>query len=401
MTTVRPFRRGSLCFCFADAKGFSGQKAATELVLNGLRRRGWDCQKLPQPVFDRAGGGLLAWIGYVARLLAAWMRSVRLLGGRGAWLWIGLGQTRFAFVRDGVPLLFGRLGLGRSRVVVALNGSLFMQWPLDSLEARVFRFLLHHVGTVAVVGENQRARVQAFGVSGLRVEVVVNSCELEIASSAGVAAKQQVAAPPHDAIRCLYLSSLIDTKGFPEYLEALLRLSKIDGPKIQAILCGQLVASEFSERFRDNPSAEEWILRTIADINRGSRVCVSWINGAAGADKAALFRWAQIFVLPTRYPVEAQPLALLEAMASGCAIITTRAGEISTILNDACAVLLSAPSTDVLASGLQTLAADTVTRARLAFAAHARFVEFYQVERHLDQWETLLKFDDTTCKGAK
>ena len=401
MTTAASARRGRIYFCFADPAGFSGQKAAAELVLNGLTGRGWSCRRLPQPVFDRGGGGRMAALRYLGGVLAAWLRAGRLLGARGAWLWVGLGQTRVSFLRDAIPLLFGRVGLGRSRVIVSLNGSVFMQWANDSREARVFCFLLNNAGRVTVVGERQRARLIALGVREDRVVVVVNSCDLKIASVEAVAAKHPGAANSNGAVRCLHLSSLIDTKGFPEYLEALHRLAALAGPRIEAVLCGRLVASEFSSRFRDAASAEAWIENQIAAINRGARVRVRWIKGAAGAEKAALFREAEVFVLPTRYAVEAQPVVLLEAMASGCAIVTSRAGEITTILDGDCAVLLETPGADALATALQTLVTDASARARLARAAHVRFVDRYQPERHWDEWEALLDSAGVAGKGAR
>jgi glycosyltransferase involved in cell wall biosynthesis len=382
--------RGPIYFCYADPAGFSGQKAAIELVLKGLSGRGWACQRLPQPVLDRSGARPFARVQHLFRVLGAWIRALRLLGARGGWLCVGLGQTRAAFLRDAVPLLLGRAGLGRARLVITLNGSLFMHWADRSLETRVFRFLLKNAGTVTVVGERQRARLIALGLSENRVAIVVNSCDLEPASAEAVAAKHPPDIDRKRAVRCLYLSSLIDTKGFPEYLEALHRLSALAGPPVEAVLCGRLVASEFSNRFHDASSAEAWIENQIVEINRSARAQVRWVKGAAGADKAALFREAEIFVLPTRYAVEAQPLVLLEAMASGCAIITTRSGEIPTVLDDRSAMFIPAVSTDALALAMQTLVADATARARLARAAHARFMERYQVERHLDQWEMLL-----------
>jgi glycosyltransferase involved in cell wall biosynthesis len=64
-------------------------------------------------------------------------------------------------------------------------------------------------------------------------------------------------------------------------------------------------------------------------MNQSGRIQLEWIRGARGAEKQALFEQAQIFVLPTQYPVEAQPLAVLEAMAHGCAIVTTDVGELA------------------------------------------------------------------------
>jgi glycosyltransferase involved in cell wall biosynthesis len=387
--------RGPIYFCYADPVGFSGQKAAIELVIRGLSERSWACRRLPQPVLDRHGRGWRAYIDYLLCVFVSWIHALRLLVARGSWLCVALGQTRAAFLRDAVPLLLGRAGLGRARLIISLNGSLFMHWADRSLETRAFRFLLKNAGTVTVVGEQQRARLIALGVPQSRVAIVVNSCDLELASAEAVAAKHPPVAEPARPVRCLYLSSLIDTKGFPEYLEALRRLSTQAGPSIEAVLCGRLVASEFSSRFHDIAAAEAWIENQILEINRQARVHVRWVKGAAGADKAALFREAELFVLPTRYAVEAQPLVLLEAMASGCAIITTRAGEIPTILDDRSALFLATVSTDALATALQTLVTDASARARLAHAAHARYVERYQIERHLDQWETLLTLQQT------
>jgi glycosyltransferase involved in cell wall biosynthesis len=339
---------------------------------------------------DRNSGERLAPARYLLSLLAAWSRAFRLLFARGGGLCVGLGQTRAAFLRDAVPLLLGRIGLGRKRVIISLNGSLFMHWADSSLELRVFRFLLQNAGVVTVVGQQQQARLLALGLPQTRAVVLVNSCELEPASAEAVTAKHLSSTDPDRPVRCLHLSSLIDTKGFPEYLEALLRLSAIAGPPIDAVLCGRLAASEFSSRFHDLAAAEAWIDRQIAAINRSARVRAHWIKGAAGADKAALFREADVFVLPTRYAVEAQPLVLLEAMAAGCAIITTQAGEIPTILDDRSALFLRDVSTDAVETALKSLVADAAARARLARAAHARYLDCYQIDRHLDEWEALL-----------
>jgi glycosyltransferase involved in cell wall biosynthesis len=293
-------------------------------------------------------------------------------------------------LRDAVPILLGRLGLGRRRVVLSLHGSVFMRWADGSLEIRMFRLLLGNCGIVTALGEGHRERLVSLGYPRERIAVLVNSCEIQPLSQQAFAAKLTAEAGSRGPVRCLHLSSLIDTKGFPEYLEALGALSKADGPRIEAVLCGRLAASEFSGRFGDLAAARRWILERISEINRGSRVRVRWIEGAVGEEKAALFRNADIFVLPTRYAVEAQPLVLLEAMASGCAIITSAAGEIRAILDDSTALFLPNVSARSVESALATLAGDAVLRARLALAAHGRFAADFCLERHLDAWERLL-----------
>ncbi len=388
--TARLPTRGTIYFCFVNPTGFSGQKAATELAIRGLEERGWNCRRLSHPVFDHYRGKRGALLRYGLGLLAAWLRTLRLLFSPRAWLCVNLCQTRAGFVRDLLPLLLGSVSLGRKRIVISLHGSLFMQWMPSSLDGRVFRFLLRRAGTVTVLGERQRARLIEHGISAERVVVLVNSCDLEIISIEATSAKHPLQTEADRPVRCLFLSSLIDTKGFPEYLEALQQLAMRNGPSIDAVMCGRLVASEFSGRFRNLAESERWIEQQLTAINLSARVRVRWIKGAVGADKAALFRDAAIFVLPTRYAVEAQPLVLLEAMASGCAIITTRAGEIPTILDEQGAVLLAEPSAESVADAMRTLVLDAKVRRRYALTAQARFVDRYQVHRHIDAWEALL-----------
>jgi glycosyltransferase involved in cell wall biosynthesis len=265
-----------------------------------------------------------------------------------------------------------------------------MRWAKDSVDARAFTYLLRNAGIVTVLGEAQKARLIDLGIRTDRIQVVVNSCDGEVLSAEAVRAKHDPESGAVRPVRVLFLSSLIDTKGYPEFLEAVRRLAARGGTTIDSVICGRVVPSEFSERFTDTATAERWIEEQVEAINRSPRSSARWVRGAAGAEKAALLREADVFVLPTRYPVEAQPVALLEAMASGCAIVTTRAGEIPTILDGECSILLDASSADAVEAALQALAINPEKRFRLASAAHRRFIESFGVERHLDRWETLL-----------
>jgi hypothetical protein len=289
-----------------------------------------------------------------------------------------------------VPVLLGRLFLGKERVGILLQGSLFMRWAKDSMDVRLFTFLLRNAGRVAVPGEGQKARLVDLGIPVERVAVVVNSCGSEVLDADSVRAKHDHGDGSRRPVHVLYLSSLIDTKGYPEFLEAVRRAASWGGPRIEAVLCGRFSPSEFSERFNEAKAAEAWIEKEIETINVGVRSRARWIRGAVDPEKAALLREADIFVLPTRYAVESQPVALLEAMASGCAIVTTPIGEIPTILDKDCAILLPTASADAVEGALQVLATNPARRKEIAVAAHRRFVERYGLDRHIDAWEKLL-----------
>jgi glycosyltransferase involved in cell wall biosynthesis len=384
-----PDKSGTVWFCFADPSGFSGQKAASHLVIHGLETRGWSCRTLRQPVLERENGGPWPVVRYAAGVLSAWTRSLAIAWTRNGRLCLNMGQTRAAFLRDAIPLHLGWIALGRSRVVVSLHGSLFMRWERGSLNSVIFGSLLRRAGRVTVLGQRQKARLVELGIPEGNVVVAVNTCTLAPVSREFLSEKQLSRAGGRP-VRLLHLGSLIDTKGFPEYLESLELLSALPGPALEAVLCGPVVPSEFSERFSSLESASAWIEEKLAAINKGPRVRARWIKGASGDEKQSLFRDADIFVMPTRYPVEAQPLVLLEAMASGASIVTTSIGEIPTILDGTCAVIMDRVSGSSLAEALQKLTASEPEMSRLACAALARFTGNYSVDRHIDLWEQML-----------
>ena len=123
----------------------------------------------------------------------------------------------------------------------------------------------------------------------------------------------------------------------------------------KAVLCGQVTLSGTSDSDETIEKSTKWINNKIASINKSSHVKVEWINGAYGDDKRKLFEQTDIFVFPSRYTVEAQPLVLLEAMAMGCAIITSRVGEIPSTVSESCATLLADPTPKVIAEAIQNM----------------------------------------------
>ena len=378
-------------FIYIDVGGgFSGQVAATELIVEGLQQRGVDVTRGLMPYMNRSGATpkWLRALAFGGRLLRAytWLLFVR-MPRRGS-IHLSLGVTRFALVRDGLALFCASLFNGRSlRSVIALNGSVFTEWPVNSLNARLFRRVVHSADAVTCVGTSHHQALIDLGVPAEKIEVVPNVCEYDGLTAAEVEAKQRCDEGP---ITCLFLSSLTDTKGYPEYLEALEMMSAEDGPPIHAVLCGPIMIDAYRQRFNTAEDATKWIEDKLAVINQSERIQLEWIRGARGAEKQALFEQAQIFVLPTQYPVEAQPLAVIEAMAHGCAIVTTDVGELPATVNSGCAVVLSDPTTEAVKQAMGALIQNDAFRLRLAKAGLSRFKLEFNREQYVDRWGELL-----------
>jgi glycosyltransferase involved in cell wall biosynthesis len=111
-----------------------------------------------------------------------------------------------------------------------------------------------------------------------------------------------------------------------------------------------------------------------------------------------VLRWqarAAVAALPSRQ--EALPMFLLEAMAHGCAVVTTPVGEVSELV-EGCGVLVAVDDPEALADGLHRLLGDPTLVAELADAGRARVRERYSAERVARQlereWRLLLGVAD-------
>lgn len=106
------------------------------------------------------------------------------------------------------------------------------------------------------------------------------------------------------------------------------------------------------------------------------------------SDIPNLLAAADVFVLPSLS--EGLPLALLEAMASACAIVATAVGEVPAVLDGGRAGLLVSPADPVaLAAAVARLLGDQGESARLGAAAAARAETEYGHRRMLERYENL------------
>ena len=379
---------GHVTLVYDSPISFSGQYAATALLRDTLAARGWTFDAVEFPALDRTAGRVRRYVAYLAQVVRCWGQLAGAVRG-GTVLHVNLPQSRAAFAKMGWPVrLIDRLRPDVPKVV-SLHGSVFMGWRPDGPEGKAFLRLLRAADVVTVLGPVQRARLLEWGLDPERVEIVENTCELEPATEAEVVAKQALA--PDEPIRLLHLSLLVESKGYPEYLEALEILSRRDlGRPVEAVLCGPPAFTSFCTRFTTVGAKTAWIEERVQRINASESVSVEWIPGARGAEKQALFDAAQVFIFPSRFPVEAQPLVLLEAMAAGCAVLTSTVGEIPSTMGEGTARFLDDTAPEAIADEVEVLVRNDALRQSLAERAVRRVRTRFSLARYGDVWERIL-----------
>ncbi len=110
-----------------------------------------------------------------------------------------------------------------------------------------------------------------------------------------------------------------------------------------------------------------------------------WLHGRvrlAGwiPDASAVMRYFHIYCHPSLD--EALPLAIIEAMASRCAVVATRVGAVSELIEDGISGLLVPPGDAVsLRRAIEVLLRDETLRARLGENARRRYEQYFTVQK--------------------
>jgi glycosyltransferase involved in cell wall biosynthesis len=213
--------------------------------------------------------------------------------------------------------------------------------PVRALLRRAFR---RADRVVAVSGASARALEAAYGLTGI---VVVPNAAPDVADftrpSSGVDAP----------VRAAYLGGFANAAKAGDVMVAAAELATAREPRLRLSLAGP---GELPER------AAALVARSGA---------VVWEGWLGPAEKDALLRDAEIFVMSSRS--EGLPMALLEAMAYGMAIVSTAVGGIEEVVDSGeTALLVPAEDPESLAEALCRLVAEPALRRSLAAAARER-----------------------------
>lgn len=217
------------------------------------------------------------------------------------------GVTTVYLVPDsdrGHPRLLYTLAVVRAlrlRAVLHHHVSSYLNDPHPTV-ARALKLGGPNVDHIVLCQRAGRLLQAAYGVDSSRIHAVANTFVLEASSPTPPAT-----ARPSRPLRVGMLSNLTPEKGVDTFLRTAERLASHD---VEFLIAGPV----------GDPHLEERLSRLPEDGG------ISYVGALYDAEKDEFLRSLDIFLFPTRYRNEAQPLVLFEALAAGAVPLATAMG---------------------------------------------------------------------------
>ena len=254
---------------------------------------------------------------------------------------------RFSFYRAGFYTLFAKHVWG-CPVVFHIHGSSFDVFvATENPLVRWYQSIVYDAADEIIVLSEYWRETLAAHTDPSKLVVLANAVD----------SANYVPAFDGERPHIVAISNQLERKGVAELADAIDQLTDRD-LDFRASLAGRGALSHHSERLAaNNPN-------------------VDYLGFVSEERKHELLGSGSIFVLPSH--AEGLPIAILEAMAAGNAIVSTTVGAIPEVIGEENGVLVAARDPDALADALADLIADPERVAAMGRANRAAVEEHYE-----------------------
>ena len=223
-------------------------------------------------------------------------------------IYITPGQTFFGVVKYTAFILLS--ALLRREIIIHVHGNhLGNEYKtLTGIKKKIFYYLLSKTTKGIVLSASLKGNMTPF-IAENKVHVLPNFAEDYLLKTA--------TKKSFEKLQIIYLSNLMEEKGIFDLLDALALLEANQIP-YEAKIAGAIDYSQKDE-----------IEKRFSALSN-----TTYVGIVKGDEKNSLLHWGTLFVLPTYYKMEGQPISILEAMATGNVILTTKHAGIPDVVKD-------------------------------------------------------------------
>ena len=223
-------------------------------------------------------------------------------------VYITMSTSILGFIRECLIVVGAKVF--RKRVVLHLHGGGFEKFYQfqNPLMKKIIRNHLKKADTIIVLGGLLKEQFYCVGdFIKEKIVVVPNGLPLSVEDRGAI----NRSIPVDNPINLLYLSSLMQSKGYGDVLMAITLLNEKYPGRDHLNLCGDFREARTECQASIKSKSE---LITFIDQENISD-CVTYYGQVTGDRKNKCFESSHVFVLPTNYPWEGQPLSIIEAGA--------------------------------------------------------------------------------------
>lgn len=244
--------------------------------------------------------------------------SIKILKSDDDIYYFTISQTIFGNIRD-MFIIFLITVVKKKKVVIHYHGGyykeLFKKFSL--FQKKINKFLLNKVEKIIVLS-NSLTNLFEDVVPEQKILICENCIQDELLPTDQEFNNYLKLNEESKELDVLYLSNFIKSKGYLDVLEAAIKLKD---KKITFHFAGKFFCEEEKKYFLEK-------------IHKNKLNNVIYYDGIYGVEKKELLLKSDVFVLPTVYPKEGQPISILEAMGNMNVIISTNHAGIPDIVKE-------------------------------------------------------------------
>lgn len=292
-------------------------------------------------------------------------------------VYILIAQSRAGFMRD--MLMIWSAWICGCRIVAHLRAGNYDGFYRG--QPKLWQFLIRHtlrrVHRIIALSERLRDMYAFDPALGERVVVVMNGPPMALKGK-----PRHRDAHADRPLRLLFLSNLIQLKGYHDALEAMTILRRMTPMPFEAIFAGDFQPNPGDKTMTSPEKAEAEFLERIGTSGLSNVVC--YAGPVTGEAKWRLLETSDFFLLPT-YFEEGQPISIIEAMAHGCIVVTTKFRSAPDLVVDGeTGVLVDQGQPMQIADAVLRIATDVDKFNAMSRAAVECYERNFTKDRHMD-----------------
>lgn len=328
--------------------------------------------------------GTIAW-KRILEYFSIILKSIKVFSGSPrSVVYITTAQSRGGFYRDFIFINLARIF--NCKVVIQQFGSNFSSFYNDL--SPVMRFFVRYTFNtgkrIIVEGEYSKEHFK----------ILKNYSQKVIAISNGLP-ERNLKLPSHGkshekntTFNLLYLSYMIESKGYWDVLMGVNILVNRMKQNVRCTFSGIFKTSVDNEMFDNETDAKESFFKFIKQNSLENYI--TYYEGVRGTEKANQFIASHVFLLPSYFKFEGQPVSVLEAMAYGSVPIVTKHRMIPDMVTTETGIFVDQKSPEQIADSIKFLIDNPEHYSKLSQASIIRYLERFTLDKYCQNLLTII-----------